>query len=484
MIAVLRTHPLNNLISFLVHYEVVSGPFVGHPPLSLLLMSVGYEVLPSIIGPRIVSVLLATASVGVMYYLVRDLSQSRELALFCTAIYGFVPHTALFLSLALTNTAALFFGITSIWLFVRSLRKPSLQLALLAGISFGLALWSRMWEPFFWTFIALIVVLFTSSRRRFPVNLGLFGLMTIIGLAIYGIWALINPSSFSQSSPLTLVRYLLRLPNPSSWQTGTENVGVTSATTMAITSITGSRTTTITTTTQAVVRGWLGLLSPYSITGASSVSFSDVIAQLPLWITPMVILLCVGGIVLAFRRRSRLGVVETLWAIVPLLLMLPYFRDVRYLLVAAPAYSFLAAMSVGFIRSRKSRLRLQAVILGSVFIFLMLVLPVSQQLYGGVSDASYQLQRLGLTDAVIMTNGPLDFYLPHIRIVFLDPAYTPVNIGDALQLNHVRVVVVFYNSRGAWPYISPAVVQVIRENFNGYIWGGSAFSWYEIYYHQ
>jgi hypothetical protein len=206
--------------------------------------------------------------------------------------------------------------------------------------------------------------------------------------------------------------------------------------------------------------------------------------QLPLWMTPSVIILSALGLVKWLKKQTRFGVAVLLWVVIPFLLMVPYYRDVRYLLVIAPAYAMMTAASVSLARRRRTRATLTALTLSSLVIFLAIAVPISHQVYGGIDDASYQLTRLGLAEKKVMSNVPaLVYYLPHLQLVDLSPTDPASSIYQQLRDQRIDAVVVLHNARGTWPDVSNMTIQAIRSQFRGYISGGpSGFSWYELFY--
>jgi 4-amino-4-deoxy-L-arabinose transferase-like glycosyltransferase len=463
----LRSEPLENLGSFLFNYQSYVGPLSIHPPLSFILMSIGYAALPSLIGARLVSVLFSTATVVIVYCLVCDVGHPR-LALLASAIYALVPHTSLFLSLALTDAISTFFGVTSFWLLLRAMKQPSIKLSLLSGVFLSLALWSKAWLPLFWLCVSFLLVMTNlySVKAGIRSRLTMFALMAVSGIGLYLPWALINPTAFYHSA-YSLFHYIPEFVYPSRYRISTGNVPF-----------------------EPISPSFnlLGLLATYfprlGKATISTIGLSELIVQLPLWVTPLVILLVFVGLSVLFKRRPRLGLVMLVWIGVPLVLMLPYFRDVRYLIVTAPAYAFLAAIAGSQSRSKGGRARLRALLVGSTLIFLMIALPVSQQMYGGIDDASKQLASMGLSDQNVLTNAPaLSYYLPRIHQVVLSPGDEPSSVVGMIKSDGIKAVFILHNGRGAWPDIDPDVVQAIRNQFRGYVSGGpSAFSWYELFY--
>jgi 4-amino-4-deoxy-L-arabinose transferase-like glycosyltransferase len=467
IVLVLQSRPLENVPAFLAHYQAIAGNYLFiHPPLSLLLMDVGYLIVPSVYGPRLASALFSTATVLVVYYLVRDLGYPK-MALLSSAVYGLVPHTALYLTLALTDGIWIFFGVTSFWLIVRALKKDSYRLSLASGVFLSLALWTKEWLPFFFFLLALVMVLLVFTKQRVWRRLGMFMTMSGLSVALFLTWGVINPVAFRHSTS-AMFDQILRLLNPAEYKIGTTTPPTTGGAAFDFFSL-------LTSFFPKISSGTLRIIS-----------FPELIAPITLWIPLVVVLMSLAGLWLALRRNTRFGVACLVWIAVPFLLMLPYFRDLRYLIVTAPGYALLASAASIAPRSRKARLSLQSVLLASVMVSLVIMLPVSNQMYGGLQDASSQLQRLGLAEGNVLTNVPpgwLNYYLPGLHAAGFSPTDNPASVLSILRQQRIDAVVVVHNERGAWPDLDVHVLETIRGQFRGYASGGpSAFSWYELFY--
>jgi len=467
IIQVLQSRPLANLPSFLVNYQKIAGNYLFiHPPLSLLLMDVGYLIVPSIYGPRLVSALFSTASVLVVYFLIRDLGYPKT-AVLASAVYGLVPHTALYLTLALTDGIWFFFGITSLWLFVKALKKDSYGLSLASGVVLALALWTKAWLPFFLFLLAIVMALFVFTKQRIWNRLVLFMTMASVSVAIFLIWGLINPPAFQHSVSAMWDEILIFL-NPAQYNVWTAPPPTTPGPSSNLFS-------------------FLTVFYPKIALGSLRIiTYPELVAQVPLWIPLCVVVMCIVGVCIMLRRDTRFGVASVVWLAVPFLLMLPYFRDLRYLVVTAPVYALSASVASIVPRSRRTTLCLQSILLASLIVSLVIMFPVSNQMYGGVQEASSRLQSLGLAEGKVLTNVPpnlLTYYLPGLQAFSLPSMTDPSTVVAFLKQEGIEAVVLLHNERGAWPGVSPAVSQAIKGQFSGYAEGGpSAFSWYELFY--
>lgn len=455
----LETMPLLHLPAFLANYQQILGFLAIHPPLGFLLLSIGYMWIPNIVAARLVSVAFSTMTVALVYYLVREFGEP-DLAVLTSAIYALVPHTALFLSLAATDGIANFFGLASFWIFIRAINRGSRKLGCLSGILLALALWTKAWVPFFWIILAIIYIALVH-RRPVVHSLPILGLMCGLGIGLYLPWGLVNPAAFLHSTIGVLDRFLRPSISTTNIVTATKSPG------------------------QPALISLLGNLFPtLKQTGLSTVSYSELLVQLPLWITPPVLLLCLIGLGTSLKSNRRFGVFNFLWIAVPLMLLVPSFRDIRYLAVIAPCYSLMASAAVIRMGSGRARTTLASVLFASMFIFLAVSIPISNQMYGGVQDASFELARLGLANEKVLTNVPaLTYYLPHLQLFVISTSDKSDVVLGILRANDIRAVVILHNSRGAWPELDNGTLQMIRGQFRGYVSGGpSDFSWYELYY--
>jgi hypothetical protein len=220
--------------------------------------------------------------------------------------------------------------------------------------------------------------------------------------------------------------------------------------------------------------------------GLRIISFTELVAQIPLWIPLVVIVLCLAGLAISVRRNVRFGIMCAVWIGGPFLLMLPYFRDMRYLIVAAPVYALLASLASHAPSSRKLRLSMQCILLASIMISIVIMIPVSHQMYGGVEEASSQLRILGLAEDRVLTNVPpnwLTYYLPTLQVSGLSPTDDPAIVLAVLKQERIDAVVVLHNERSAWPEVDSHVLEAIRSQFTRNVSDGpSAFSWYELFY--
>jgi len=465
VIQVLNSRPLENLSNFLLNYQQIAGNYLFiHPPLSLILMDVGYLFVPSVYGPRFVSALFSTLTVLIVYYLIRDLGHP-DVAILGAAVYGLVPHTALYLTLALTDGVWIFFGVTSFWLIIRALKRGSYRLSVASGVFLSLALWTKAWLPFFWLLLALVMILLVYTKKSVLRHLIILGGMSGTSLVLFSVWGIINPTAY-QHSITAMFAQLLRLFAPAEYNIWTTEPTAGEAGPFSLIS---------------VLAGFFPKMSAGTL---RIISYTELIAQLPLWIPLVVVVLSLAGLAITVRRNARFGTACVVWITIPFLLMLPYFRDMRYLIVTAPLYALLASLASHAPSSRKLRLSMQSILLASIVISIIIMVPVSHQMCGGVQEAASELRVIGLTDGNVLTNVPaawLTYYLPHLHVGNL--GNDPASLLSLLKQEKVNAVIVLHNERGAWPDVNGSMMEAFKGQFRSYTSGGpSAFSWYELYY--
>ena len=205
--------------------------------------------------------------------------------------------------------------------------------------------------------------------------------------------------------------------------------------------------------------------------------------QLPLWITPVTLLLTLVGLLSAIFQKRRLNLLLILWLSVPFLGMLTKFRDVRYLLVSVvPLCVFSSAGSMS--SNKKLRIAMRSLALAFILIFVALTAPIVQQEYYGVDQAALQIRSLGLEQSTILTNcQQIKYYLPNATLLYIGPNQNSTTIRQKILTQAVNLVLILHNARGAWPQIDKSTREFLTHEFDGYLSGGpSQFSWYEIFY--
>jgi 4-amino-4-deoxy-L-arabinose transferase-like glycosyltransferase len=442
--SIFKLNPWGNVSEFLYGYDKIANPQIVHPPLAFLLMSLGYGLLHSVEGARLISVTFGLLSIAVVYWLM-SLLTDRRAALYGSMVFSLLPQTIVFFSLALTDTFVLCFGLLALTTFVFAIKKRRRSYILASGVFLGLAFWSKASIPVLWAFTIFLPALFSGWISRKESIMQAFSCF-IIGGMIYGLYYFISPISFGLSSGL-----LLRILS-----FGRFNIG-------------------------PVISPLAGL-PPIGNAQLSTISFSDLLLQLPAWFTPLILLFGAFEVFTSLRTRDRQTFWLVVWALIPLLAMVLYYRDIRYLLVSSVPIAMLALIGLRPASKRK-------VVLSTVFVFLAVAsisfIPIVQQQYAGIRETSEVLSSLGLSDEVILTNAmPIRFYLPNAKLIYLSSYNSTESVRNLLISEYVAAAVVIHQRRGAWGGVPrPGVMELIYEYFGERIEGGpSAFSWYEVLY--
>jgi 4-amino-4-deoxy-L-arabinose transferase-like glycosyltransferase len=446
VLLVLESHPWRNLGYFFSNYFTVSRPLTAHPPLSFLLMSIAYEIFPSPTSARMMSVIFGTATVAVFYFVLRELGGGKY-ALPVAALYGLFPHTLLYMSAALTDVYMNFFGLLSILLGIKSIRSGRVRFSVFSGVALGMSLLSKQGLGIFWEILLLFAMWLVRPKQVSLIRaLGVTLLSLGLGSGVFSLWYFANPWAFLLTV-LPVVRYLMIVPwNPQAYQLGN--------------------------CCFQVVNGM-----------AYNISYADLILQLPLWLTPLAILMALVGVGLSLRQHRREDIWWVLWALGPLLAMIPRMRDIRYALFIAPAAAYLAWIGVGGFGRRVRRTTL-ALVMVFMIVFISLTVVIAQQQYWGIQEASAEVARLGYGSAAVLTNVPVMSYtLPQAEILSLNSTLNWTQVNNLIHEHNVTVVVVVHNGRAPWSTISNQITAQLRNLFSGYESKAiSDFASYEIFY--
>jgi 4-amino-4-deoxy-L-arabinose transferase-like glycosyltransferase len=429
---VLKLNPWLNIIDFLRRYNELAGGQVVHPPIGLMLMSLGYLMFDSIVGARLISVVFALASIPIVYWLA-SYFLSRKDAFIASTVFALLPQTIVFMSLALTDTYVFFFGLLSLTSYISAIKQSSKTRLLISGLCLGLAFWSKLGIPLLWSFAIMLSAFFipwSSWVRR----LIWAAVCILIGPAIYSLWSFVSPTSFQISYDMLLLSIVF--------------------------------------------------ITKFNI-GASPliISYPELLLQLPIWFSFLVTLFAIVGIYAAVKERNREASWMGLWVIGPLLAMVPYYRDVRYLLICSVPVAILALIGSGYL-ARKRR----HAVLGVVLVFLVIgsvgVVPIVQQQYAGLKESAAILSQLRIPRHEILTNAMvMQLYLPDNELIDVSFYPTEASILSLLATQNVSAVVIIHNERGPWILPPPTTMDLLRAHFAHRIVGGpSSFSWYEILY--
>ncbi len=486
----LRRIPVSDLGGFLNHYTEYALTLSPHPPLSFLIMLIGYLIYPSAISVRLVSALFSTASVIIVYKIVLELGRNKE-ALPAALLYALVPHSLMFMDLALTDVYMNFFGMLCIWLMLKAFRIRGPDLALLSGVSLGLSFWSKQGLPFFWAGLLMIVALvFRGKMWSFRGRCGYLALAYSAGAAIFTIWFLLNPRSFFLAT-YSFVFLIIIAINPSAYQLFSKNIPVVTQTATNIPVVTQTAGTITqpfvacygSATDSDLFASLLAQVFPKLCKGGQSfISLGELIIQIPFWITPLILLFAIAGVVRK-SGRTRTDLIMTVWALVPPLAMVPFFRDARYLVLFSPALAYLAVRGIS-LSPRHLERRLLALALTFTLIFAGAAFVVGQQQYYGPPQAVQKLQQLGLENGPLLTNWvALQFQLPKTVVHEVYEAGS-VNAGRNLMVTlRIRAAVFFYNARASPQSPNQELREAAKVTFPQYYREGpSDFAWFEIFY--
>jgi hypothetical protein len=223
------------------------------------------------------------------------------------------------------------------------------------------------------------------------------------------------------------------------------------------------------------------------------VSYPELLVQIPLWVTPIAILLTSFAILHGITRHDRPAVFACLWLLVPLAAMIPAARDIRYLIMFTLPVALFTAKGIHVL---DRGWKLKTLTLATLIIFLSITAVVAEQQYYGPGDAATQLLQLGFGNGRILTNwSALGYYLQNAEIFTANVCHNSVcfKLG-ASQFNasqtkiflataKIDAVVTFYSTR-AYPVTFPDAVRLIIEStYTTRVKSSpSNFAWYEISY--
>ena len=513
---ILKTHPLENLPNFLANYQLYAGVEDLHPPLATILMSVGYQLYPSILSARMVSVAFSVGAVYLAYIIATELNFKRG-ALLVAAIFAFLPLDVLFTVTALTDVYALFFGLGAVCTFLRAMRTNRLRWFVLSGVLLGAALWSKYAFPFFWLILIVLIPLIVQFARPLKITQPRALGVALIGLGVFSLWGLINPAVFSIYF-VSLASYvpaaLSQFVSPPAVSHTTSSTSIVSSLSTSIvsslstsivsslsTSIVSSLSTSIVSSLSTVssgttssstiaaaaapATGILALL--YSIFprfsfAPANETFADLLIQLPLWLSPVVVALCLIGILSLFRNPSRLKLLLLFWLSLPLLAEDLFLRDVRYLLVGT--FGVVGLVVTLMEKNARYTRRLAAITLAFVLVFLVFTAPIAQQQYYGITQASTEVQQLGLANSRILTNAPeMGLFLPNATLFIIPFNFNQSSLTQIIKSQGINAVVIINNARANWPVLDNSTINRLFANYTGRFTSmPSQFSWFQIAY--
>jgi len=472
-LSILASNPILDPISFLKNYVQLAGPMSYHPPLAFLLLSIGYSLYPTTLGARMIAAVVGSASVVIAYLFFRELGLGGKSRL-ATAVYGLTPLSLVFFSVALTDVFMSFFGLLAVLLYVRCVKLKSVKLAVISGAALGLCLLTKQGLPAVWALILLIVALlrigsFRSNLRNLMISYGTAG-------AIFFGWYLINPIAFVAEN-WSIIQFFSNLfarpiapavlPPPPPEQSNI--VGPVPGKTVVA----------------SPENSIFALVMPRSVR-ASIAPYTTILLQIPLWVTPAVVLVSLVGII-RMSRRNRLDWLFLAWLILPLLVGLAPIRDVRYLAFALPSLAYFVAKGAET-RSKDLRKYVHAFLALMLIVFIVLSSTIAMQQYYGPTEGSRVILELDLDKAPILTNAPsaLKYELPHAEIYFFADTlwsafYNVTQLTTLIQNKNIRSALVIHNARGLFPQLDNRTIEFLRSFFQfRTVSGPSDFSWFEL----
>ena len=214
----------------------------------------------------------------------------------------------------------------------------------------------------------------------------------------------------------------------------------------------------------------------------ANVSFADLLIQLPLWLSPVVVVLCLIAILSLLRNPSRLKLLLLVWLSLPLLAEDLFLRDVRYLLVGTFGVVGLVVTLVE--KNARYTRRLVAITLAFVLVFLVFTAPIAQQQYYGVTQASTEVQQLGLANSRILTNAPeMGLFLPNATLFIIPFNFNQSSLTQIVNSQGINAVVIINNARANWPVLDNGTINRLFANYTARFTSmPSRFSWFQIAY--
>ncbi len=459
ILLVLQSRPLENLWRFLIDYGSYVGYLKVHPPLGFLIMSVFYTLVPTPFGARIPSILMSTGMAVTVYFVIRE--NFNEKAFLPALLFALFPQTVLFLSLAVTDVYLQFFGLLAIWLFLRANKTGSAKTSAFAGIFLGLAFWSKEMLWLFWALLILLTAILLPARLAKVKKLTSIAVTYVVAAIVIAVWYFINPAVFmevGQKSTASLWSSLLNLLNHNLIS---QSLPASSADCNSVL--------------------WLCRIFPaISPAGRGYISYPELLAQIPLWVTPIAVPLAGFAILHSFTHRDRHGMFTLLWLAIPLIAMIPGRSSIRYLILFTLPFALYAAYGT---RALDRGWKLRTLILATLVISLSITAVIAEQQYYGPGEAAIELRQLGLDKGRILTNWlAIEYYLPNAQIFSVN-AHNASQTRTLLGTEKIDAVVIFNNARSSSTPdpVSNAVRTVIESSYTSRIEAGpSNFAWYEI----
>lgn len=177
----------------------------GKPPLFMWIGVVSLRFFSDpLVGGRIISVLAGFLAI-VGFYILANVLFNRRVAIFATMVYLLAPFSLTYDRFALVESLLLTLEVWMLLLLVVLAKKKRLDVAMTAGIVWGLALLTKPPAFLFAIFVPTTLVLPEWVKKELPKIFGLFLVIGLFALSIFGV-LILSPSMraiFVRSSDYT-----------------------------------------------------------------------------------------------------------------------------------------------------------------------------------------------------------------------------------------------------------------------------------------
>jgi len=326
---------------------------------------------------RIIQILIGSATCCVLYFFVRTVRNDRNEAYWSALLLAVYPFHAIYSTILITETVFIALFVTALFLFARSLVRQSPVISIPAGMVFGLSLLCRP------VVLPLVVVLSVyciaagcDLRRKLQTCICLIGGFLIVvspwGFAnarVYGQYRLLPPGNGGgimllgtyDATELKRGDYEMYLR---SWQTVMASADARQAALIdrqtfrvAIRRIRNAPGKYVLIRTRAVVKGWtegndmqFGLSTPMRECVRER-QYGALLGKILLrLVQPVVLLFAAVGVL--FRRRSRYDPVMLIPLWYHVLIFLPLYVELRYLVPIMPCVLLFTVLGTNTLASR------------------------------------------------------------------------------------------------------------------------------------
>ena len=236
-----------NIVHFTENFNQIAGPFGGvTTPLIFILTKVGYSVLPTLQGARLVPFVLNVVLIPVTYHLAKEFA-SEKVAWTAALLYALSPGALYFLGAAETDIYLFFFGMTGLLFFLRGYRRWSAKELALSVVMFGAAYWSKATLADVWLAVAVVFGFLLLGKKDRAKKIVVVVLVVITSIALFLPWSVANPQSFNSEFVATPHEVIQELLSPGGFNLGGSGTVITAQSSATSTSTTPSASTTSTT---------------------------------------------------------------------------------------------------------------------------------------------------------------------------------------------------------------------------------------------